>query len=241
MRPLTELREHDGELLRSHDLSAALSAEAWRWAVHLRLVHHTWGVALGFELEALGDEPAIAIGPGLGYDCHGTEILNAGRVVLPLPYDTDEADLVVTERCGPRFDWRETGRACNDELLLAHGYFKGDRAVGLDESVRHWCHARRFRIASGIAQQTRLKNKLTVSTATGGFTTTPFYFATLEAKAQLAATLELSNETEHGFLLTLRAPDDDWRQVNKDKPGANVHWVGVEPLVACALANKEST
>lgn len=240
MRPFAELRQRDGELLRAADLSAGLSVEAWRWAAHLRLVHRTWGVALGFELEALSDEPAVAIGPGLGYDCHGTEIMSPARVVLALPFQLPEADLVVSERCGPRFRWREPGRACGDELVLAHGHFKGDRAVGLDESVRHWCHARRFRIAAGIAEQTPLKDKFKVSTAAGGFARTPFYFATLESDAKLSATLDLTNETATGFRLTLRAPKDEWREVKKDKPGANVHWVGVEPLAACDLANKEA-
>jgi hypothetical protein len=106
--------------------------------------------------------------------------------------------------------------------------------------VRHWVHARRFRIASGIAEQSQLKEKFNVSTAAGGFASTPFYFATLESAAQLGATLELSNEDENSFRVTLRAPDEEWRQVKKDKPGANLHWVGVEPLAACALANKES-
>jgi hypothetical protein len=239
MRPFVETRQHDGELLRARDLGDELSAEAWRWAVHLRLVHRTWGVALGFELEALSDEPAVAIGPGLGYDCHGSEILSPARVVVPLPSESPEADLVVSERCGPRPGWRQPGRACDDELLLARGYFKDDRVVGLDESVRHWCHARCFRVAAGIAEQDQLKDKFNVSTAAGGFARTPFYFATLESKAKLAATLELTNETATGFRLTLRAPDEDWREVKKHKPGASVHWVGVEPLSACALADKE--
>lgn len=239
MRQLAEMRQRDGELLRAWDLGAELSAEAWRWAVHLRLVHRTWGVALGFELEALSDEPAVAIDPGLGYDCHGTEILNPRRAVVPLPSELQHADLIVTERCGPRFLWREPGRACDDELVLARAAFKGGRAVGLDESVRHWCHARRFRIAAGIAELSPLKDKLNVSTAAGGFVGTPFYFATLASKAQLAATLEVTNETATGFRLTLRAPDAQWREVKKNKPGASVHWVGVEPLGACAIANKE--
>jgi hypothetical protein len=240
MRPFAEMRQREDELLRASDLAAELSAEAWRWAVHLRLVHRTWGVALGFGLEALSDEPAVAIGPGLGYDCHGTEILSPKRAVIPLPSELQQADLVVTERCGPRFLWREPGRACDDELVLGHAGFKGDRAVGLDESVRHWCHGRRFRIAGGIAQQSQLKDKFNVSTAAGGFASTPLYFATLESKAQLAATLELTNETSTGFRLTLRAPNAEWREVKKDKSGASVHWVGVEPVAACALANKES-
>ncbi len=239
MRPFVETRQRDGELLRARDLGAELAAEAWRWAVHLRLVHRTWGVALGFELEALGDEPAVAIGPGLGCDCRGSEIVSPSRVVVPLPAELPEADLVVTERCGPHFLWRVPGRGCDDELLLAHGYFKGERAVGLDESVRRSCHARRFRMAAGIAEQTQLEDEFNVSTAAGGFARTPYYFATLVSKAKLSATLELTNESATGFRVTLRAPDEDWREVKKHKPGASVHWLGVEPLAVCALADKE--
>jgi hypothetical protein len=148
---LVEIRHRDGDLLRAGDLNRGLSADAWRWALHVRAVHGTWGVAIGFALEALTDGPVVAVGPGVGYDCRGTQIVNWRRAIVPLPSALQEADLVVSAACGTSFRWREPGRAGDDELVLARGHFKDRRAVGLDQSVRHWCRARRFRLASGVS------------------------------------------------------------------------------------------
>jgi hypothetical protein len=188
-------------------------------------------VAIGFALEALTDGPVVAVGPGVGYDCRGTQIVNWRRAVVPLPSALQEADLVVSAACGTSFRWREPGRACDDELVLARGHFKDRRAVGLDQSVRHWCRARRFRLTAGVSEQD-LKATMVVSTAAGGFADTPYYFATLEYAAAFSATYQLTNETPDGFHLKLSAAAAQWKEAKK-KPAARVHWTGVERRPAC--------
>jgi hypothetical protein len=236
---LLEFRHREGELLKARDLNAELAADAFRWALHLRAVHRTWGVALGFAVESLDSQGAVAVGPGLGYDCRGMEILSARPLLIPQPVRLSPADLTVSAgECGPRLRWREPGRACDDELLLARGYFKAGKTIEIDGSVRKWCRSPSFRLAAGIAEH-QLKAKINVSTAAGGFTDTPFYFATLELEARLTATLEVTKEKAESFQLVLRASDKQLRDSLKEKPNARVHWVGVERRASCDI--EEST
>ena len=162
-------------------------------------------------------------------------------MLVPLPSALDEADLVVSAVCGASFSWREPGRACDDELVLARGLFKGGRATGLDESVRHWCRARRFRVAVGLSEK-QLKQAFTVSTAAGAFADTPLYFATLEYDAPFGATVELTKESATSFELKLHTSAGQWNELKKHDPSVQVHWTGVERLPACDFmtADKEA-
>jgi hypothetical protein len=235
VRPLVELRHHDGELLRARDLAAEVTAEAARRALHVRAVHGTWGVALGFAIKPTNGDHAIAVGPGFGYDCRGRAVASAERVIVPAPSTDDPADLVVSQgQCGLRLDWRAPGRACDEEMVLARAGFKNGRLAELDESVRQWCRARRFHVASGIADK-QIAANITVSTAAATFDTTPRYFATLEASLDAAATLEIDREKPGSFRLQLRAPHEQIRQAEKRKVKVRVHWVGVEALPMCGL------
>jgi hypothetical protein len=238
VKPLVALRHAEGELLRARDLEAAVAGEAARRALHVRAVHGTWGVALGFALEPEDGGRAVAVGPGFGYDCRGREIASAERLLVPLSSRQDSADLVVWDRCGIRLGWREPGRACEDELLLARGRFEAGRAVALDESVRRWCRSRRFRLAAGIVEK-QFAAKLNVSTAAGGFRTAPHYFATLATEARVGVTLEIDNETATSFRLSLRGPTGQIAAANRDKLTARVHWVGVERLPRCGIDPEE--
>jgi hypothetical protein len=238
VKPLVELRHAEGQLLRAPDLEAAAAGEAARRALHVRAVHDTWGVALGFALEPEDSERAVAVGPGFGYDCRGREIASAERLLVPLPSRADPADLVVSNRCRIQFRWREPGRACEDELVLARGRFEAGRATALDVSVRRWCRSRRFRLSAGIVER-RFAQTLKVSTATGGFRTAPRYFATLETDALVGVALEIDNETTASFRLSLRAPQEQIADAARKKLTARVCWVGVERLPRCGINPKE--
>src|SRR4051812_4682246 len=143
---------------------AAVDADAARRALHVRAVHGTWGVALGFELALADGGQAVAVGPGFGYDCRGREIASAELLQTRLPSLGEPADLVISAECGGRLRWREPGRGCDDELVLARAQFKDGHVVELDDSVRRWCRARRFRMAAGVVEK-QLAAKMTISTA----------------------------------------------------------------------------
>ena len=111
-----------------------MAAEAARRALHVRAVHGTWGVALGFALEPTYSDHAVAVGPGFGYDCRGQAVASAERVIVPVPSTDDPADLVISQgECGLQVDWREPGRACDDEIVLAGNGYGG---VGIPDCVR---------------------------------------------------------------------------------------------------------
>lgn len=73
----------DGQLLRADDLQADSGYEAWLRGMHVRAVHQTWGIALGFELTLVGGQVRIA--PGIAYDCHGREIMSARPITVAAP------------------------------------------------------------------------------------------------------------------------------------------------------------
>jgi hypothetical protein len=232
VRPLVALRHRDRELLRARDLQAEFDDAARLRALHVRLVHGTWGIALGLTVGTTNAGRRVTVGPGFGYDCRGREIVSARRALLPLPTLEEPADLVLRAGCGGRFAWRAPGHACEDELVLARGYFKAGKVVELDPSVARWCRRHRFRVASGIYSAPP-EQQLVVSTTTGTFDAVPLYFATVAVDGgTFAPALELRDETTEGFTAVLRAP-----QASFDANGGadiHVHWVGVEPLPGCA-------
>lgn len=238
MKPLLAFRQQDGELLRRTDFAGEANAVARRRAVHVRVVHRTWGVALGFTLAPSADRRAVAVGPGFGYDCRGGEIISPSQQLVPMPSVEEPAELVVRNVCGVQFRWRQPGRACDDELVLGTGYFNGGQIVGVEETGRVCCRGPGSRVVAGIAEQ-QLARKMTLDASAAGFRTVPLYFATLESTAQLAATLEIRSETKTGFQLTLRAPAKQWREINKQNHRARVHWVGVEQPPRCVLTVHE--
>jgi hypothetical protein len=239
MRPLFDQRHRDGEELAARDLAADVANEDARRALHVRAVHGTWGVALGFDVQPDDATHALAVGPGFGYDCRGRAIVSPQQVLVPIPSLDETSDLVVSASCGIRFCWRQPDRACDDDLVLVRAHFKGGRTTGLDTSVRHCCRARRFRLAAGVAE-TRLKERIAVSTDAGSFASVPYFFATLEMGVQLTATVEIDSEKTSGFRVVLRAPADQLHDALSANVDVRVHWVGVEPLPRCGTEQEES-
>jgi hypothetical protein len=207
--------------LLARDLNAALAADAQRRALHIRAMHRTWGVALGFQFEPVQDAREGTVGPGFGYDCRGRAIVSAEPTTVPAPANKSLSDLVVSATPAIRFDWREPGRACDDELVLTSPVY---------------CRRRRFRLAAGVADVS-LEKRIDVQTASGEFDDDPVYFATLEIDLRLAATLEVVDESSTQFSLVLRAPEADWTAAQG--MDAHVHWTGVERLPACAIGDDQ--
>ena len=239
MRSLFDLRHRDGEELAAGDLAAEVASEDARRALHVRAVHRTWGVALGFDVQPDDAADALAVDPGFGYDCRGRAIMSPAQVLVPIPSLDETMDLVVSASCGIRFCWRQPDRACDDELVLARAHFKDGRTTGLDSSVRHSCRSRRFRLAAGVAE-TRLEERIAVRTTAWRFASVPYYFATLEMDGRLTATIEIDSEKTSGFRVVLRAPADQLHDALRANIDTRVHWVGVEPLPRCATEQEES-
>jgi hypothetical protein len=82
---LLRVRHRDGERLRARDLDADAAYETLMLARHVRALHATWGIALGFEVSLFPSGQALLVGPGLAYDCTGQAIVSSRAVTVPLP------------------------------------------------------------------------------------------------------------------------------------------------------------
>jgi hypothetical protein len=89
------IRFPSGAPLAARDLDAWMAYNARLRRLHLRGLHDTWGVALGYEVWPNTYGTAVLVGPGLAYDCHGRELVS-GRTVTLLPPDPPR---------GSAYDW----------------------------------------------------------------------------------------------------------------------------------------
>jgi hypothetical protein len=88
MTPQTDfpasVRFRDGQRLDADELSAAIWTEAQHRALHVRVLHDTWGVAEGLAIIRVPGRQ-IVVGPGLAYDLLGRELVLPHAVTFPLP------------------------------------------------------------------------------------------------------------------------------------------------------------
>ncbi len=84
----SRIRYFQGQKLTAQDMRDMLAYETRMYGMHLRGLHNSWGVALGFEVSLNKDRDTVLIGPGVAYDCHGRAIIS-GRIIQagmpPLP------------------------------------------------------------------------------------------------------------------------------------------------------------
>lgn len=104
------IRYFDGQLLTARDLQDDVAYEARMRGLHVRALHNTWGVALGFEV-TVQKGVIVKVSPGIAYDCHGREIFAARDLLVgpPPPPASSQGnawlfDLVI------RYDERGPGR-----------------------------------------------------------------------------------------------------------------------------------
>jgi len=94
----------DGQLLTDRDLQDDAAFESRLRGLHVRAMHNTWGVALGFSVSRIKGN-VIEVGPGIAYDCHGREIISARTLNVgppPAPGQSQASawyfDLVISYR-----------------------------------------------------------------------------------------------------------------------------------------------
>jgi hypothetical protein len=84
-RGTQRIRYYDDQLLKAEDLQDDVAYEARMRELHVRTVHNTWGVALGFDIDVSKDGDAVLIGPGIAYNCSGRELISVRTLGIGLP------------------------------------------------------------------------------------------------------------------------------------------------------------
>jgi len=75
----------DGQVLAARDLNGESNDAARRRRLHVRYLHQTWGIALGFAVQA--SSAGVTIAPGYAIDIDGRDLLLSQTLDLPLPGD----------------------------------------------------------------------------------------------------------------------------------------------------------
>ncbi len=83
--PTERITYRDGQRLWARDLrDDERRDERMRW-LHARYLHHSWGVALGYEIRLENPATAIVLGPGYAIDRGGRDLLLAKALQIPAP------------------------------------------------------------------------------------------------------------------------------------------------------------
>lgn len=80
------VRHFEGELLTARDLQDDVAYETRLRGLHVRALHNTWGIALGFDVRLDPNETTVLLGPGIAYDCRGREIISSRTIAVPAPH-----------------------------------------------------------------------------------------------------------------------------------------------------------
>jgi hypothetical protein len=113
---LQRIGHFHGQLLTAHDLQDDVDNESRLRGLHMRAVHNSWGVAIGYTV-TLPAANVVSIGPGVAYNCYGQEIISARAIGVGLPPAPSQSqadawlfDLVI------RYRMREDSRPGRDCL-----------------------------------------------------------------------------------------------------------------------------
>jgi hypothetical protein len=227
-----------GALLAARDLGDADAAAAATRALHVHLVHDTWGVALGMGVARSADGAALMVGAGLAYDRRGREVVLAGerRMDVPPPPGPGDWWLDLLAAAPATLRWSVAGPAGpgrrpqlgadvrrGEEIPLARLRVGPAGALGVPDTALRPAVQRLAtpRVGAGrVAQGSRVDGtraawRLRVSTAAAGFLVTPRYFATLAghplgkaAGTALGPFTRISSPGPAGFDLEVRLAGD---------------------------------
>ena len=96
--PFDRITYRDGQLLTALDLSDEQRRHDRLRRLHVRYLHDTWGIALGFEVRKAEDNRAVVVGPGYAVDGTGRDILLAESIHVTVPTILDLTPVVLTMR-----------------------------------------------------------------------------------------------------------------------------------------------
>ncbi|SRR6266404_581536 len=83
--PADRITYRDGQRLWARDLrDDKRRGDRLRW-LHVRYLHHTWGVGLGYEIRLASSNAAIILGPGYAVDRSGRDLVLAKGLLIPVP------------------------------------------------------------------------------------------------------------------------------------------------------------
>jgi hypothetical protein len=96
--PFDRITYRDGQLLTALDLRDEQRRHDRLRRLHVRYLHDTWGIALGFELRKAEGNRAVVVGPGYAVDSTGRDILLAESIHIRVPTLLDVTPVVLTMR-----------------------------------------------------------------------------------------------------------------------------------------------
>lgn len=83
--PFDRITYREGQMLAARDLQDDFVTNQRLRRMHTRFLHNTWGIALGFTVNAEAGSDSVYIGPGYAIDQSAAEVLLAQNVALPVP------------------------------------------------------------------------------------------------------------------------------------------------------------
>jgi hypothetical protein len=92
--PLERVAWFEGSALLERDLERAIALESRMLALHVGVVHDTWGVALGLSVALSDDRREAIVGPGLAYACRGEPLAVTALRRVPAPVGGPAGDTV---------------------------------------------------------------------------------------------------------------------------------------------------
>jgi len=240
-----------GDRLLARELADADAREATLHAIHVRAVHRTWGVALGFSVAASADHRAVLVGPGLAYDPCGRALVLAQPARAPLPPGAADGDYRLAASASlaggdPRWCWLDRERATATvpvaRVAVSAGLVTGDPQPAGRPVAAALAHVAAGRLT---VQTEDPLISVAVDTSRAGFVETPCYFAQpagpQEGLGYQAGApeplLEIRNEHAGGFMLDVRRFGTLQKMI-----AVAVAWIGIETHVpAIPIPTEERT
>jgi hypothetical protein len=93
--PFDRVTYRDGQLLTSRDLHDDFTAAQRLRAMHTRFLHATWGIGLGYFVNAQVGDDIVHVGPGYAVDASAREILLSQDLAIPVPQTSAVSDLML--------------------------------------------------------------------------------------------------------------------------------------------------
>lgn len=93
--PFDRVTYRDGQLLTAADLTADQDHNARLWDLHTRYLHDTWGIAIGYVVNAGVGDTLVQVSPGYAVDIQGRPLVLSQTVPVPLPLIVGTAYMVL--------------------------------------------------------------------------------------------------------------------------------------------------